>query len=177
MKRVEGVLAELESARRRLLSEVEGVHEPRFSTTPAAGKWSVGHVIEHLARTEEGITRGVTAVCAGKLKVERKGSDWMGRLVYVSGLYRIVSVRTIERLNPEAGLERGAALARLAGTREELKAAIESGERRGLWSHSLRHPFFGPLAMLEMIEFAAYHEERHRRQIVRIKRALELARK
>ena len=38
-----------------------------------------------------------------------------------------------------------------------------------------RHPVFGPLKMTEMLEFLAYHEERHRRQIVRIKTALERA--
>lgn len=175
MKRVEAVLAGLESARRRLLSEIEGVQEPRFSARPKPGAWSVGHVTEHLARTDEALTRGIAAVCAGKLRVERKPTDVFGRLAYVLNLYRLVAVRTSEKLDPQEAPERGAALARLAATREALRNAIEEGEKRGMWSHSLRHPVMGPLKMAEMLDFIAYHEERHRLQIVRIKSALDRA--
>ncbi len=175
MKRVEAVLAGLESARRRLLAEIEGVHEPRFSTRPAPGRWSVGHVVEHLCRTDEALARGITAACAGKLRLERRPSDVLRRLFYLSGLYRIGAARTSAKLDPEESPGREPALARLAAIREQLREAIEAGEKRGMWSHSLRHPIFGPLSMAEMLDFVAYHEERHRRQIVRVKAALEKA--
>jgi len=175
VKRIESVLAELDSARRRLLSEVEGLQEPAFSTRPAPGSWSVGHVLEHLARAEENLARGIGAVTSGKLKIERRPGDGLGRLAYVLGLYRVVRVRTTEKLDPAEPLARAAALPRIAATRAQLLAAIEAGERVGMWSHYLRHPMMGPLRMAEMLSFMAYHEERHRRQIVRIKAALERA--
>ncbi|MEO5616188.1 MAG: DinB family protein [Candidatus Eisenbacteria bacterium] len=175
MKRIESVLAELDSARRRLISEVEGVQEPRFSTPPAAGQWSVGHVLEHLARSEEALARGIAAVMAGKLKAERRGSDWFGRVAYRLGLYRLVRARSREAFEPRETLSQPAAIARLAATREQLLATIEAGERRGIWSQHVRHPSLGPLSVAEMIGFMAWHEERHRMQIVRIKAALERA--
>ena len=175
MKRIESVLAELDSARRRLLSEVEGLQEPRFSTPPAPGQWSVGHVFEHLARAEEGVSRGIGAVMAGKLKVERRPSDFFARVIYRLRLYDIVRVRTREALDPSEPLTQPAAMARITASREQLLAAIEAGERRGIWSQHLRHPFLGPLTIAEMLGFIAYHEERHRMQIVRIKAALEKA--
>jgi len=175
VKRIESVLAELDSARRRLLAEIEGLQDPAFSTRPAPGAWSAGHVVEHLARTDEGVARGIAAVTSGKLKIERRPGDWFGQLGYRLGLYRLLCARTSEKLDPAEPLPRSAAAARLAASRAQMLAAIEAGERVGMWSHSLRHPFLGPLRMAEMLSFIAYHEERHRLQIVRIKAALERA--
>jgi uncharacterized damage-inducible protein DinB len=175
VKRIEAVLGELDSARRRLLSEVEGLQEPRFSTRPAPGQWSVGHVFEHLARAEDGVARGIGAVMAGKLKIERKPTDLFARVFYRLRLYDVIRVRTRAALDPSEALTQPVAMARITASREQLLAAIEAGERRGIWSQYLRHPFLGPLTVAEMLGFIAYHEERHRMQIVRIKAALEKA--
>ena len=172
MKRVETVLGELESARRRLMAEVEGLRDPRFGAMPRRGGWSASQVILHLATAEDGMARGIEAWNAGKLRFQSQPSDPLRRLLYYSGLYRMVRVKTVSRLDPEKPLPRDETLARIGASRERLMTAIEEGERRGLWTYRMRHPFLGALSMEEMLRFLAYHEERHRLQIVRIKAAL-----
>ena len=168
----ERVLAELGAARQRLLAEVEDFEEPRFSQRPSPGAWSAAHVIEHLARSESGVTRGVRAAAAGKLVIRRKWNDPLRQLLYSSNLYKAARVRTVTALDPSEAPPRAVALARIGATRRELVEAIEQGDGRGIWIHSLRHPIFGPLPMEEMLCFMAYHEERHALQIGRIRAAL-----
>ena len=168
----ERVLAELGAARQRLLAEVEDFEEPRFSQRPSPGAWSAAHVIEHLARGEAGVTRGVRAAAAGKLVIQRKWNDPFRHLLYRSNLYRVARVRTVATLDPSEAPPRAVALARIGATRRELAEAIEQGDGRGIWAHGLRHPIFGPLPMEEMLRFMAYHEVRHALQIGRIRAAL-----
>ena len=174
-KRVERVLGGLESARRRLLAEAEGVMDPEFGTRPTPNDWSIAQVFEHLAQVDESVARGILAVSMGKLKVERKSGDWFRYLAWSTGAYRYVRIRRPGALDTPTAPDRAAALARITETRAKLLAAIEEGERRGMWSHSLKHPIFGPMPMREMLTFVAEHEERHRLQIVRIKAKLARA--
>ena len=172
MKRVEKILGGLESARRRLLSEVEGIHDPDFLVQPTPNDWSAAQVIEHLAQVDESVARGIDAVTSGKLKVERKPSDFFRHLLYSTGAYNYVRIRRPGALDTPAAPTRAASIARITASREKLLAAIEAGERRALWSHSLKHPIFGPLSIGEMLTFVGEHEERHRLQLVRIKAKL-----
>ncbi len=177
MKRVATILGALESSRRRLLAEVEGLLEPRFSAAPGRGGWSAAQVFEHLARVETNVARGIEASLAGKSRLERRWDDPLRRLFYLSGASSLVRLRTQPKLDPlndpAAVPPRAEALVRLAAVREQLLGVIEAGENRGLWKHTLRHPIFGPLSTEEMLGFVANHQERHRLQIVRIKAALE----
>jgi hypothetical protein len=173
VKRVEAVLAELESARRRLMSEVEGLRDPRFSAIPKRGGWSASQVIQHLTTTEDSIARGIEIGNAGKLKFQSRGSDPLRRLLFHSNLYKVVRLRTTRTFDPEKPLPHDETMSRLAGSRARLMTAIEEGELRGMWTYRMRHPFLGALSMAEMLRFLAYHEERHRLQIVRIKGALD----
>ena len=174
-KRIERVLGGLESARRRLLAEAEGVMDPDFGLRPSANDWSIAQVFEHLSQVDDSVARGILAVTGGKIKVERKSGDWFRYLAWSTGAYRYVRIRRPGSLDTPAAPDRASSLARIAETRAKLLAAIEEGERRGRWSHSLKHPIFGPMPMREMLTFVADHEERHRLQIVRIKAKLARA--
>ena len=166
------MLAELESSRARLLAEVEGLRDPRFITTPRHGGWSASHVIQHLTKSEDAIARGIELGNAGRLKAKSRASDPWRRLFYHTNLYRVMPFRTGGFADPEHPVGRTDAMSGIASSRTRLLAAIEDGERRGLWTYRMRHPVLGILSMNEMLRFSAYHEERHRLQIVRIKAAL-----
>ncbi len=172
VKRIEKVLGGMESARRRLMAEVEIVQDPDFRTQPTPNDWSIAQVFEHLARVDESVARGIAAVTSGKLKVERKSSDWFRYLAWSTGAYRYVRIRRPGALETPAAATRAESIARISATRAKLLEAIDAGERVGLWSHSLKHPIFGPMPMREMLTFVGEHEERHRLQIVRIKAKL-----
>ena len=139
---------------------------------PRRGGWSVSQTIQHLAQSEDAIARGIEVGNAGKLRVQKRGSDPLRRLLLYSNLYKVTPIRTTPALDPAKSLPRAEAITQINASRTRLLAAIEDGERKGLWGYRLRHPVFGLLSMAEMLQFSAYHEERHRMQIVRIKAAL-----
>jgi uncharacterized damage-inducible protein DinB len=166
---VEQALAELDASRRRLLSELEGLDEAHFVRQPDTGGWSAAQAAEHIARVEEAIGRGIALAAAGKLPIKFRLSDILGRLIWKFGVYKVVRVRAMTALVPEKSLPRAETLARLARNREILLSVVQSVPLAGL---RLRHPVFGPFSGAEMVQFASLHEERHRLQIVRIKRAI-----
>lgn len=173
MSAIDRLLADLASSRRRMLAELDGFDDARFVERPPGGGWSAGQVVEHLARAESNIVRGVLKSLADGPLAKRTALDALRNLLfYRSGLADIVSVRTSKALDPEAPAARPEALARFAAVRDELVAALEATRGRDVSRLYLRHPFFGAMDLHDMIGFAAWHEERHRRQVVRLRAAL-----
>src|SRR5262245_34254888 len=119
-QRIEKILGGLESARRRLIAEVEVVRDPAFTMRPSPRDWSVAQVIEHLALVDEAVARGITAVTSGKVKVERKPSDKFRKLLWTWGLYKMVRVRVPGASDLPAKGSRDEAMARITDTRARL---------------------------------------------------------
>lgn len=176
MTRLAPLRSKLEASRALLLAELERFGEADFGRRPAPGAWSAGHVTEHLARVDHGMTRGIGAALAGKLAIEPRWSDPLTRLLYHSGLYTVIRVRTSPAMDPAEAAPRAEALAKLASTRTALLAALDGADPAELLRHRLRHPIFGPLPMAHMLRFVAYHEVRHAKQLGRIRAALGGAR-
>lgn len=158
--------------RTKLLGEVDGLLEPQFSTAPGEGEWSAGHVLEHLWIVESYTTKTLQGIVDGRIPGER-------RLLYRiwSLPPRIVErpyfkVRSIRRVTPAAAPEREDVLERLAQSREQLEALVESSRDRDLSGYRLRHPILGGLDPYQFIEFLGHHENRHTIQIREIKRKL-----
>ena len=169
MSRNDVLFGELDASRRRFLSEVEGLDEEHFGRRPPDGGWSVAQAVEHIARSEAVMAKGFKLAAAGRLAVRTEFADHFRRLLWTFGVYRLVSIRTTPALDPEKSQSRVDSLAQLGLNRENLLSAIPPGPLTGF---RMRHPVFGPLSGEEMLRFAALHEERHRLQIVRIKRSL-----
>lgn len=169
MSTADRVFGELEGSRRRLLSEIEGIHADAFVQRPPGGGWSVSQVVEHIARSEGSIARGLERAQAGELRVIGQPLDVLRWLVWRLQLYRVVRLRTTATLDPREPLPVAESVALLVRNREKLLLATQVARLSEL---KLRHPVFGPLSGFEMLAFAALHEERHRLQIVRIKQAI-----
>lgn len=168
---VDRALSEMDGSRRRFLSELEGLADPAFGQRPPRGGWSVAQVVEHIARSEGTIATGFVAMMAGRAGPRFRWLDPLGRLAWTLGIYRVVTLRTVARLDPAEPLAREPALAFLARSREQLLASL-GPDPRLVTTVRLRHPIFGPLRGDEMLQFVSRHEERHRRQIARIREAL-----
>jgi len=168
---VDRALSELDGSRRRFLSELEGLRDPGFGRRPPRGGWSVAQVVEHVARSERAIARGFTAMLGGRPGPRFQLLDPLRRLAWTLGLYRVIHVRAATPLDPAEPLFHEVALAQLAGAREQLLASLGADPGR-LATVRLRHPFFGPMRGDEMLRFASLHEERHRRQVARIREEL-----
>ena len=168
--------AKLASSRRNLLAELEGFDDARFAQVPPRGGWSAGLLVEHLAIVETAVQRGARKAMAEGTLAKRTWLDALKQLaLYRSGFANLVRVRTPSRVAPGAALPRPQALARLTAVREETNAVLDELRGRDVSRLYMRHPFFGAMSIEAMLEWVAWHEERHRRQVVRLRRALGMS--
>jgi hypothetical protein len=158
--------------RARLLAEVDGLLEPQFSAVPGEGEWSTAHVLEHLWIVESYTTKTLQGVIDGRIPGERRLLYRIWSIPPQIVARPVFKVRTIRRVTPAAAPEREDVLERLAQSREQLEALVESSRDRDLSKLRLRHPFLGGLNAYQFIEFLGHHENRHTIQIHQIKRRL-----
>jgi len=172
--RVDEALERLAGSRRRFLAALDGLDDAGFAHVPKGERWSPAHVVEHLVRVEARIVRGARVV------IEKGGGtrpgwfDPLRRLPLRSRLVDLVRVRTVPGADPAsdppAPLARVPQLERFAAARAETVALLESVRDRDLSGRWLRHPFFGAFTVPEMMAWVAWHEDRHRRQVTRLRR-------
>lgn len=72
------------------------------------------------------------------------------------------------------GSTRAQLMERLATVRAGTVALLEETRARDLSRIYLRHPFFGAFPARDFLAWAAWHEDRHRRQLVRARVSLGL---
>jgi hypothetical protein len=176
MARVDAVIAGLGTTRRRLIADGERFDAAHFVQQPPGGGWSAGQLFEHLARVESSIVRGGRKALETGSRARRTARDRIVQLIFWRGdLARFVRVRTPAAADPVEPLGREAAFARVAAVRVETLALLNEVRDRDLGGLCLRHPLFGGLLWMDMMEWIGWHEERHHRQLVRVGRALGVA--
>jgi hypothetical protein len=158
--------------RARLLAEVDGLLEPQFSTARGEGEWSAGHVLEHLWIVESYTTKTLQGMIDGRIPDEHRLRYRIWSLPPQIVARPLFKVRSIRRVTPATAPEREDVLERLAQSREQLEALLESSRDRDLSKLRMRHPFLGGLNAYQFIEFIGHHENRHTIQIREIKRRL-----
>jgi len=173
---LEQALAALIQARRRFLSGLAGLDDAQFSRVPTGEQWSAAHLVEHLVRVETRVVRGARHAVEKGSPVRPTFWDPLRKLPLRTGLADLIPVTTVSGADPArdppAPLARAAQLERFAAARtstELLVAQLRGHDLSRIW---LRHPFFGAFSVPDMLGWLAWHEERHRRQLARIRRAL-----
>jgi hypothetical protein len=168
--------AALTQARGRFLTELAGVDEGRFSRVPRGETWSAAHIVEHLVRVETRVVRGARHAVEKGSPVRPSPWDPLRKLPLRTGLADLLRIRTVAGadpvLDPPAPLARAEQLERFAATRTATDLFLTQLRGRDLSRIWLRHPFFGAFTLPEMMGWLAWHEDRHRKQLVRIRRAL-----
>jgi hypothetical protein len=169
-------LAALNQARRRFLSELEGLDESGFARVPPGETWSPAHIVEHLVRVETRVVRGARHAAEKGSPVRPSLWDPLRKLPFRTGLAGLLRIRTVAgadpALDPPAPLARAAQLERFAAARTATEMLLFELRGRDLSRIWLRHPFFGAFTLPDMMGWVAWHEDRHRKQLVRIRRAL-----
>lgn len=173
---LERALATLVQTRRRFVSGLEGLDDAGFSSVPPGETWSAAHVVEHLVRVEARVVRGARHAIEKGSKVRPKLWDPLLKLPYRTGLASLIRIRTVAgadpALDPPAPLARAAQLERFAATRTATTLFVTQVHGHDLSRIWLRHPFFGTFSVPDMLGWLAWHEERHRQQVLRIRRGL-----
>ncbi len=170
-------IAELARVRSRLLTELATFEDARFFESPAQGGWGAAHVVEHLSRVEGRIQQGVRKAIEHGNDVRPTWLDPLLKLPMRIGITEFVRVRTVKGADPlddtvVAGLSRAQLMERLAGVRAVSVALLEETRDRDLSRIYLRHPFFGAFAARDFLVWVAWHEDRHRKQLGRIRSGL-----
>ena len=162
----------VEERRRELLVAAAVLPEEQWTVRPADGCWSVSEVLEHLHRVERGSARLIgklssEARAAGH-PLERDDGSVLDSLAFAQITDRSHRVPAPERVRPEGGWTRTAALAAIAGSRAELQRAFAAADGLALGSLRHPHPTLGELDLYQWILFIGQHEARHASQLTDI---------
>ena len=167
--RTEQLLNHLAENRAVLHAAVDAVPSTLRATRPAADRWSVAEVLEHLGRVEEQLTRLLAAKLAearltGVLGPERESGplvDSFGDLL----LDRRRRITAGDRVLPRGEMDATTALAALDATRTKLRDLVVSHDGLSLGAVSHPHPALGVLDGYQWFAFIGTHEARHAAQI------------
>ena len=167
--RIEELFTLLETHRSTLERAVAEVPPELRDRRPAAARWSVAELLEHLALVEERVTRGLTAELekakAAGLGPERETSSVASMLDIALILDRSVAREAMEFVQPRSGLTADVALERLAERRKQLLATVAAADGLALGEVTAMNPVLGPLNVYQWLIFVAGHEARHTAQL------------
>lgn len=175
-RRLAEVAQYVDAQRDALLAAAEPLPDAQWTIRPAPDRWSVSDVFEHLHRVERGsarlIARRAAEARAAGHPAEEDDSSVMDCLAFAALTDRSRPVTAPERVAPEGGWTRTAALAAIAGSRAELHAAIAAADGLALQSVRHEHPRIGEIDLYQWILFIGQHEARHVPQVREIVSAL-----
>jgi len=174
--RTEELLSHLEENRAALHAAVDAVPSSLRETRPAADRWSVAEVLEHLGRVEDQLTRLLATKLAearltGALGPEPESGPMVDSLKYLL-LDRRRRITAGGRVLPRGEMDTATALATLEQTRGKLRDLVVSHDGLSLGAVSHPHPAFGVLDGYQWFLFIGTHEARHTAQIREIGEAL-----
>ena len=169
---VAATLALLDAEREGLLAAVERVPADLRDRRPAAMRWSIAEVLEHLATVERGIARLIVTM-------GRQPPPPDAAAPVVLDAPRIATLRNRgERLEapewvrPSGSVAAADSLAALTAARAALRQALLDADPTVLERSTHTHPLLGPLCLRDWAQFVAHHEARHTAQVLEISEAL-----
>ena len=165
----------LEKQKSAILAEVSSWPEEMRAARPADGEWSALQVLDHLVRTEAGISGVVMEMLAKPQRIGMK--DRIGvafvELVFRSRC-RVKVPKSVERfILPGEGLELGEIGQRWNEARISLRQLMCDAE--GCHGGVFRHPVGGWMDFERVLRFFSVHIVHHGYQLERIRAAAESA--
>jgi len=161
----------LEDLTKSLQSAVEGLSDEQFSWHPAANKWSVGEILEHLYLSYTGTTKGFEKMLAsGKPMFASRTLSNRVRSLVVFGFNYLPSGRESPQSTRPKGLPLEKVRLDLPGKIVAMDAIISKAEVQfGRGAPILQHPFLGPLTGAQWRKFHRLHGQHHRKQIMQLR--------
>ena len=169
------LLAHLDDHHAELRRAVDTVPAVLRARRPAADRWSVANVLEHLTIVETHVVQGLSRQLAdARVAGLPQASDatvvdaaQVAR--YLDRQRRLVSGAASQ---PTGHVGSEEAWAALDAIRASTRTLVIETDQIGVEAIALPHPMFGPLDFYQWIVFLGGHEGRHARQVLEIGRAL-----
>jgi hypothetical protein len=164
------IFESIDETRQRLFNRVEGLTDEQANAHASANAWSVKDIIEHLTIMEDRLVRMMKVMLT---KAEGASAASNGGAVEIKpfSLEKFIERSRSEKYTaPEAVRPSGTVhlpdlLARMRGSREELRTLQSRIEATDLSAFTYPHPAFGPLDFYQWLALIGFHEERHLGQI------------
>jgi hypothetical protein len=160
----------IDETRQRLFKRVEGLTDEQANAHAGANAWSVKDIMEHLTIMEDRLLR-MMKVMLTKAEGASAVSNGSAIVFKPFSLEKFIERSRGEKYTaPEAVRPVGTAklddlLARMRGSREELRTLKARIEATDLSAFTYPHPAFGPLDFYQWLALIGFHEERHLGQI------------
>lgn len=170
----------LAQQRRAVLAAASAVPTELWTQQPAADRWSISQILEHLHRVESGtaalVAKRIAKARAAGHPAETETSSMLGTLERFAVSDRSRPLVAPQIAEPTENPDGETMQRRLAKSRAALVSAIESGDGLALGEIRHTHLRFGELNLYEWILFIGEHEKRHALQIEEVAAQLAPAR-
>lgn len=165
------IAAEQDAARRALLEAAEGLDPARLAARPAPDAWSVGEVLDHVARVERSVAGLIRKVLDEGPPLPPAWDDGASVLDAAPPL-PTARLEAPPMARPAPGLSREELLAGLERSRRTLREVMDEAAPFDLGARLFPHPVVGPLDLYQWFLFVARHERRHTAQALRARDAV-----
>jgi DinB superfamily len=173
-KKMQEIAERIAQDRAELLQAVDGLDEDQLAYRPEPGAWSVTDILHHLSLADDASGRLMTRMLQQARgegfppdpTPERSVLDALDQVAKAAENTKAVAP---DRVAPRSHVPAAECIARLQSSRERLLSAMEELASFDLSSATFPHPFFGVLGAYQWLLLAGWHEQRHRKQIERIK--------
>ncbi|GAC1516587.1 MAG: hypothetical protein NVS1B4_12340 [Gemmatimonadaceae bacterium] len=160
------------ASRRALLADVEALDPALLVARPAAGKWSIVEIVEHLVRAERAILQELPEPSRVAAHERRLGHRLRYAIVYIVVKFGIPVEAPSAAMLP-LGERTLAVLRRMWDENHEwLRAFIDRLDGDGARKAFFHHPVAGPLTVKQAMQLDQLHLDRHAGQIRRLNRLL-----
>ncbi len=165
----------LEQTRNRLLDELESIDDALLNTSITQGKWSVNQIIAHLITVEE-LTIGYirNKISKGNELPQTSLSNTLKSMLLKIVLKSGVKIKGPDAVTSVPATSQIKALRqRWDTTRFQLEDLLTEIPPHLLEKCLFKHPYVGPLSIVQTLNFLQDHYDHHLRQINRLKLTLQ----
>ncbi|MGD0577623.1 MAG: DinB family protein [Bryobacteraceae bacterium] len=165
----EYALSALHASRKMFLDSVAGLSESQLNFKPAADKWSIAEVAEHIALSEGFIFQAVQGALQTPAREKMTDARKLDEKILAAVPDRTVKRTAPEPLQPHHQYKSVAeAVAAFKSARDSHIAYI-GATQDPLREHFSKHPALGELDAYQWILLMSAHTERHVNQILEVK--------
>ena len=168
LPKVQKIYEGLINKREKLLQRLDTLESEVLSFKAGPDKWSIVEVVEHLVIAEEGLIDQLTAeVHSPPLDIESRSAKRYQTVIKV--MERDIEVDVPhESLEPQGRTTLDDLLSQWENIRNKLTELLADFKEENKDDMVFRHPFAGPLDIMETLHFFDVHYDNHMRQIDRI---------
>lgn len=132
--------------------------------------WTIAEIVEHVATVQEGMSKIASILLKKTEGATAKPDVWpLDLSIIEKGI--ATNFQAPENVRPKGGVEIADSIDKLQQDYERLRGMQPRLEDVDLNAAAFPHPAFGPLGGYHWLVLLGFHEQKHTRQIERIKQA------